>query len=80
MASTTEEAMETFRIRNGSHLVRSNATLPGRWASRLYVNDGETATLVCAKHKTREGAERWARKVLASPAAARDHAEEALGS
>lgn len=72
--------METFQIRNGSHLVRSNRMLTGRWASRLYVNDGETATLICARHKTREGAERWARKVLASPAAARAHAEEALGA
>ena len=62
--------METFQIRNGSHLVRSNASLSGRWSSRLYVNDGETATLTFAKHKTREGAERWARKVLASPAPA----------
>jgi hypothetical protein len=72
--------MQTFQTRNGSHLVRSNSYLDGRWSSRLYVNDGETATLIAAKHKTREDAERWARKVLASPAAARAHAGEALGT
>ena len=32
--------------------------------SRLYVNDGGTATLTNAKHKTRKGRDRWAKRVL----------------
>lgn len=35
------------------------------WQSRLYVNNGETATLTNAKHKTLKGVEKWAAKVLA---------------
>lgn len=77
-----EDTMQSFKLSNGSHMVRSTRSIGHGhyWASRLYVNDGETATLVCARHKTREGAERWAKKVLASPQAARDHAEKALAS
>lgn len=34
------------------------------WHSRLYVNDGETATLTARKHSTEAGAIKWAKKVL----------------
>lgn len=30
------------------------------WTSRLYVNNGETATQVTAQHVTRRGVEKWA--------------------
>jgi hypothetical protein len=36
----------------------------GHFASRLYVNGGETATTLCAKHKTFNGAENWALNIL----------------
>ena len=36
------------------------------FSSRLYVNNGETATLICAKHKTLAGAQKWAAKALAA--------------
>lgn len=32
--------------------------------SRLYVNGGETATLLSAKHKSLKGAEAWAKKAV----------------
>jgi hypothetical protein len=36
------------------------------WSSRLYVNNGETATLTAAKHKSEAGARAWAAKALAA--------------
>ena len=36
------------------------------WSSRLYVYNGETATLSAAKHQTKTGAQKWANKVLAA--------------
>jgi hypothetical protein len=36
------------------------------WHSRLYVNNGETATLTSAKHKSEAGARKWAAKALAA--------------
>lgn len=54
----------THRIQKGSRIVIVIITDAG-FSSRLYVNGGETATLVCAKHKTRAGMQRWADKVLA---------------
>jgi len=56
----------TFETKVGSRVVISNnQNTGGEWQSRLYVNNGETATLTAASHKTRQGAEKWARKVLA---------------
>jgi hypothetical protein len=54
----------THRIHKGSRVVIGIVTDAGI-SSRLYVNNGETATLVCAKHKTLAGMQRWAAKVLA---------------
>lgn len=57
--------MEQFETRKGSRVVISNCqNSAGVWQSRLYVNNGETATLTCARHKTESGARRWARKHL----------------
>lgn len=55
--------MNTTKIQNGTRVVMVTEDM-GRFSSRLYVNNGETATLVCAKHKTLKGAQRWAAKVM----------------
>ena len=56
-----------IEITKGSRIVKSFTNGEGySWTSRLYVNNGETATLTCAKHKTEAGARKWAAKVLAS--------------
>ena len=50
--------LRQIETRCGNRLVIS--TLRGAtWHSRLYVNAGETATLVTAKHKTETGARVW---------------------
>ena len=55
----------TIITRNGSRQVISdNQNTAGVWESRLYVNNGETATLTCSKHKTESAARRWAAKTL----------------
>lgn len=52
---------------NGTRLVRSsNQNSANVYESRLYVNNGETATLSCAKHKTLAGAKKWAAKAVAA--------------
>ena len=59
--------MRQFETRNGSRVVISFSNGAGfSWSSRLYVNNGETATLTCAKHKTEAGARKWAAKMLAA--------------
>lgn len=35
-----------------------------KWSARLYVNNGETATLTHSTFKTEKGLRRWADKVL----------------
>lgn len=58
--------MIDFVTQKGSRVVISWSQDGGRnWSSRLYVNGGETATTTEAKHKTRKGAEGWAKKILA---------------
>jgi hypothetical protein len=53
-------------IRSGSREVIISANTPaGPFSSRLYVNNGETATLVTAKAKSLKGAEKQAQKMLA---------------
>lgn len=54
-----------FETQRGTRKVISYSNDGSRWSSRLYVNDGETATSITAKHKSRKGAEAWASKVLA---------------
>ncbi len=58
--------MAQFETTKGSRKVISFSNGEGYgWSSRLYVNNGETATLTCAKHKTENGARAWADKTLA---------------
>lgn len=57
--------MQMFETIKGSRKVISSRNGEGyEWSSRLYVNNGETATLTCAKHKTEKGARAWADKTL----------------
>lgn len=56
-----------IEITKGNRSVKSFTNGDGySWNSRLYVNNGETATLTCAKHKTEAGARKWAARVLAA--------------
>ena len=57
--------MTTIEIRNGSRVVIVMVQ-DGSYSARLYVNNGETATLTNWKGKTEAGARRWAGKVLAA--------------
>ena len=52
-----------IETRNGSRIVIGFCTGAG-YDSRLYVNNGNTATLTSARHKTEAGARKWADKVL----------------
>lgn len=50
---------------NGSRQVIASRNEAGSiWNARLYVNNGETATLVAGKFKSDAGLERWAAKQL----------------
>lgn len=54
-----------FETAKGSRKVISFSNGEGYpWSSRLYVNNGETATMTNATHKGETGARRWAAKVL----------------
>lgn len=58
--------MQTTTITNGTRqVVTSYEPEAGIYSSRLYVNNGETATLQTAKHRSEAGVARWAGKVLA---------------
>lgn len=58
--------MQTITITNGTRQVISSRNDElSKWTSRLYVNGGETATLVSAKHSTDKGVRAWAAKVMA---------------
>lgn len=57
--------MIQWETANGSRRVITTANDEGGpFESRLYVNSGETACHAHASHKTREGADRWARATL----------------
>jgi hypothetical protein len=57
--------MKQSTIHHGSRQVIITEQGPTRFAARLYVNQGETATLTCWKGTTLKGAQQWAKKVLA---------------
>jgi len=58
---------QQIETRIGSRVVISFRNGEGySWSSRLYVNNGETATLTCSKHKSEAGARKWAAKTLAA--------------
>lgn len=55
--------MTNFTIKNGSREVMVICQ-DGRFSARLYVNNGETATLQSWKGKTEAGARKWAARIL----------------
>lgn len=58
--------MQTIEIVQGTRKViafRNDESC--KWDARLYVNNGETATLTCGKFKTEKGLRAWAAKKLA---------------
>lgn len=55
--------MRTIVLKQGSRQVVTTED-GGHFASRLFVNDGQTAGYSHANHRTAEGAERWARRIL----------------
>jgi hypothetical protein len=58
--------MQQFETINGSRkVISSRNDDASKWFSRLYVNGGETATLVTGKHASEAGARKWAEKALA---------------
>jgi hypothetical protein len=57
--------MIQFTTKNGSREVVSCANDEhSTWTSYLYVDNGELITPTCAKHKTKAGAMKWAKKIL----------------
>lgn len=55
--------MTQYTINNGSRqVVITNSG--DRWTARLYVNNGETATLRSWRGKTEAGALKWAQRTL----------------
>lgn len=56
--------MEQFEMSQGARKVIATSNDGKRWSVRLYVNYGETVTLIAAQFTTRKGAEKWAQKAL----------------
>ena len=57
--------MQAIEIANGSRkVIASRNDSASKWTARLYVNNGETATLVARKFKTENGVRKWAAKQL----------------
>lgn len=54
----------TIEITSGNQSVKI-IVQDGTYRSRVWVNGGQDATLVSAKHNTEAGARRWAAKELA---------------
>ena len=58
--------MQTIEITSGSRkVIALRNGQSANWDARLYVNNGETATLTCGKFKTEKGLRAWAAKKLA---------------
>ncbi|MGD9724685.1 MAG: hypothetical protein AB7U76_25900, partial [Pirellulales bacterium] len=47
-----------------SRVVLTIATAADVFRSRLYVNNGQTKTLLAATHRTERGARKWATRIL----------------
>lgn len=59
--------METLKLTNGTRqVIATRNDRSSKWNARLYVNNGETATLKCGKFQTVKGLTNWASKVLAA--------------
>ena len=69
-AEQGETKMTTTEIRNGNNLVKI-VEQGGSYTSRLYVNNGDTATLNVRRAKTLKGAEKQAQDMLARHRAGR---------
>lgn len=64
-AGNKERQMQTIKIINGTRqVIASRNDESSKWSSRVYVNGGETATLVTAKHSTDKGVRAWAAKQI----------------
>lgn len=60
--------MQQIEITNGSRKVIATRNDESyKWNARLYVNHGETATLLCGKFKTENGVRQWANGKLSVP-------------
>ena len=58
--------MFTITIKDGSrHVIATQNDEKSLWNARLYVNNGETATLVAKKFKSQAGVWKWATEILA---------------
>ena len=58
--------MLQMETRRGTRVVVSTRNASGQaWRSRLYVNDGQTPTLLTASHRSQRGARQWAARTLA---------------
>ena len=55
--------MKQYEIRKGSRVVIITEDM-GRFSARLYLNNGETASLQCWKGKSYKGAKDFARRML----------------
>lgn len=64
MTREDDTGFRQVETRRGSRMVISTARPNKGWDSRLYVNNGSTATLVRALHKSLDGAMAWADKKL----------------
>lgn len=56
--------MQQIEIAQGSRKVIATRN-GGKWQARLYVNNGETATLTARKFASVKGVEKWAGEVMA---------------
>jgi hypothetical protein len=57
--------MQQIEITSGSRkVIAFRNDEASKWEARLYVNNGETATLTCGKFKTEKGLRNWASGVL----------------
>lgn len=57
--------MQTITAKSGTRqVITTSNDSEGPFWSRLYVNNGETATLLNATHKSLKGAAKWAEKAV----------------
>jgi len=59
--------MDQIEITRGSRkIIATRNDASSRWNARLYVNGGDTATLIARTFKTESGLRTWAEKILAA--------------
>lgn len=66
MKTTLTEMVCTERrmilARGTRQVIASRNDTNSSWSARVYVNNGETATLLCCKRATADGVRKWADK------------------